>query len=208
MAKKFKLNKSELTRLKREEKIYSQFLPVLKLKQEQLQMEQLRIKRERENIENKIEKILINYKSLISLLPDFMTINIVDTIKIKKLIVGKKSIAGVKVPVLNNIIFNDIKLIYFGSRIWFIRGLSKLKKLTYLDAEKKIIIKQFQLITKELKKASQKVNLFEKVLVPETKEAIKRIKIALGDEQVAAVGRGKIAKAKRLILDTSLNIKN
>ena len=111
MAKKFKLNKSELTRLKREEKIYSQFLPVLKLKQEQLQMEQLRIKRERENIENKIEKILINYKSLISLLPDFMTINIVDTIKIKKLIVGKKSIAGVKVPVLNNIIFNDIKLI-------------------------------------------------------------------------------------------------
>jgi V/A-type H+-transporting ATPase subunit D len=61
-----------------------------------------------------------------------------------------------------------------------------------------IIDKQYLLISKELKKATQKVNLFEKLLIPETKNAIKRINIVLGDEQVAAVGRAKTAKKKTI----------
>ncbi len=205
MAKKFKLNKAELTRLKREEKIYSQFLPVLKLKQEQLQMEQLRIKRELQGTKAELDKTKAHYESLIALLPDPMPIDIIDAIKVKKLVIGQKSIAGVKVPTLDDVIFNNIHLSYFGFPAWFVRGLSELHRLAYLDAKAKISSRQFELISKELKKASQKVNLFEKVLVPETKEAIKRIKIALGDEQVAAVGRGKIAKAKRANIDLTPN---
>ena len=60
----------------------------------------------------------------------------------------------------------------------------------------KIIQKQHILISKNLKKATQKVSLFEKVLIPDTQEAIKKINIILGDEQVASVGRAKSAKNK------------
>ena len=55
---------------------------------------------------------------------------------------------------------------------------------------------QVELLGKELRTTSQRVNLFEKVKIPETKENIRRIGIYIGDQQTAAVVRGKIAKKK------------
>ena len=69
--------------------------------------------------------------------------------------------------------------------------------MVQLQIETQVTKKQFSEISRELKKATQKVNLFEQVLIPQGKAAIRHIKIALGDEQVAAVGRGKLAKSKR-----------
>lgn len=204
MARKYKLNKSELTRLKREEKTYGQFLPVLKLKQEQLQAEQLRVKREILKTEKELNVETETISDLISLLPDPMPIDIVSLSKIKKITLKEKSIAGVRVPIIKEISFSDFEISNFGTPVWLTLGLDALKNLTKIKAEIKILEKQFTLITRELKKSTQKVNLFEKVLIPETKEGVRKIKIALGDEQVAAVGRGKIAKKKQAILSTYL----
>ncbi len=202
MVKKFKLNKSELTRLKREERMYFQFLPVLKLKQEQLQIERIKIKNKIRSIKIKFDKTKIRYKGLISLIPDPVSIDIKSIITIKALLIREKSIAGVKVPVLKEVIFNKNNIPYFNIPSWIVRGVDKLRDIVRLYIEQKIVAKQFHFINKELKKATQKVNLFEKVLLPETKEAIKKIKIVLNDEQVASVGRGKIAKNKSVIYNT------
>ncbi len=199
MGKKYKLNKSELTRLKKEGKIYYKFLPVLKLKQEQLQIEQIKIKKAVLQLKHNFDLYIKKYKSLICLLPDYIPIDIVQFVKYSSVKIVYKSIAGVKVPSINKINFNDIHLSYYAYPVWVIKGITKLQNMSSLNVEICFLIKQLELISKELKKATQKVNLFEKVLIPETELAIKRIKIFLGDEQVAAVGRGKIAKAKQNI---------
>lgn len=206
MARKYKLNKSELTRLKREEKTFLQFLPVLKLKQEQLQIEQLKVRRQLRQAQAELERAKADCMSVVALLPDPSALDVVGLCRARKFVVGEKSVAGVRVPTLEKVEYPDFQLSRFGSPPWLVRGLSKLRDLVKASAEISILKQQFDAITRELKKSTQKVNLFEKVLIPETKEAIKRIKIALGDEQVAAVGRGKIAKSKSIDLSPLVEV--
>ena len=63
-----------------------------------------------------------------------------------------------------------------------------------LDLELRVLEEQRRLLAMELRTTTQRVNLFEKVKIPETKGHIKKINIYLGDEQTASVVRGKIAK--------------
>ena len=196
MAEKIKLNKVELTRLRRDVKTYQQFLPVLKLKQEQLQAEQLKIRRELEARRAEFEAARQGWQSVLPLLAEPLLIDLGELVKARELEIGSKTIAGVMVPTLQNVRFSDVELSRFGTPAWVSRVLPRLRRFVRLQTEMTIIEQQFELITAELRRTTQKVNLFELVLIPEAKEAIRRIKIALGDMQVAAVGRAKIAKGK------------
>ena len=196
MAEKVKLNKSELTRLKQSQKTYGQFLPVLKLKQEQLQLEQIKLKRRYLEAKARYEKTLTSTNELLPLLNETLSFYLVSLLKPLHIELVDRSIAGVKVKELVDIAFSDFKPSIFENPMWIADGLPKLRDAISAKIQFDIINKQYQLIAKELRKSTQKVNLFEKVLIPETKENIKKIKIALGDEQVAQVVRGKIAKIK------------
>lgn len=197
MARKYSLNKTELTRLRREQKTYKQFLPVLQLKQEQLQIEQLKLKRLLGRREEAFERNKSAVKRSAPLLAEALPFDIAGLVRVRELKLGEKSVAGVKVPVLEKVVFAEVELSRFGTPPWVSMLMPTLRELVQEATELSILKRQYELVSKELRKATQKVNLFEKVLIPETEEAIKRIKIALGDEQVAAVGRGKIAKAKQ-----------
>ena len=196
MAEKIKLNKVELTRLRRDVKTYQQFLPVLKLKQEQLQAKQLKIRRELEARRAEFEAARQGWQSVLPLLAEPLLIDLGELVKARELEIGSKTIAGVMVPTLQNVRFSDVELSRFGTPACVSRVLPRLRRFVRLQTEMTIIEQQFELITAELRRTTQKVNLFELVLIPEAKEAIRRIKIALGDLQVAAVGRAKIAKGK------------
>jgi len=199
MGREYKLNKSELTRLKINFKIYAQFLPVLKLKQEQLQIEQTRIKKIILSIEKEYILLKENVFSNTSIFSDELNpYDIENLITPKSIDIYKKSVAGVNIPILREIISTKRDIDIFMAPPWLLFILPQLDILVKKDIEIKIITKQYYLITKELKKSTQKVNLFEKILIPETNEAIKKIKIFLGDEEVAAVGRAKIAKSKNI----------
>jgi V/A-type H+-transporting ATPase subunit D len=199
MTKTYKLNKSELTRLKNEEKIYIQFLPVLKLKQEQLQIEKIRIKKKVLHMQAIFDKKFDIISCNASVLTDKENYYGIDKIlTIKNISTNVKSIAGVKVPIIDDIKFNKFSINFFDVPFWLIIIIDDLKDLIKSHLELKILKKQYFLINAELKKATQKVNLFEQLLIPDTKNAIKKIKITLGDEQVASVGRAKIAKKKTI----------
>ncbi len=199
MGREYKLNKSELTRLKINSKIYAQFLPVLKLKQEQLQIEQTRIKKIILSIEKEYILLKENVFSNTSIFSDELNpYDIENLITPQSIDIYKKSVAGVNIPILREIISTKRDIDIFMAPPWLLFILPQLDILVKKDIEIKIITKQYYLITKELKKSTQKVNLFEKILIPETNEAIKKIKIFLGDEEVAAVGRAKIAKSKNI----------
>jgi V/A-type H+-transporting ATPase subunit D len=197
MGKTYKLNKSELTRMKQEEKIYLQFLPVLKLKQEQLQIEQIRTRKEYLLLEDDYNNLIAKSLKYSRFLPDRSNpYNLEQLLTPDKISIIKKSVAGVYIPVLEHVSFQGWAINFFDAPCWLAMVSDDLKALVIKNIKIQIIKKQYELISKELKKATQKVNLFEKVLIPETKSAIKRINIVLGDEQVAAVGRAKTAKNK------------
>jgi V/A-type H+-transporting ATPase subunit D len=84
----------------------------------------------------------------------------------------------------------------FLAPLWVDQALILLKEIAALNAEIEVLREQKELLGHELKVTTQRVNLFEKVKIPETRESIRKIGIYLGDQQTAAVVRGKMAKSK------------
>ena len=110
--------------------------------------------------------------------------------------VDEKNVAGVAVPVLRQVVFSDVRYSLFGTPPWVDRTLADLRERNRRQAVVDILQRQEQLLRSELTRIIQRVNLFEKIMIPEAPEAIRRIRIKLGDEMTDAVGRSKIAKKK------------
>ena len=106
------------------------------------------------------------------------------------------NIAGVTVPVFEELTFEDIVYDVADYPLWVDTAVVKLREIARLDALTKTLRRQVELLEKELRSTAQRVNLFEKVKIPETRENIRVIGIYLGDQQTSAVVRGKIAKKK------------
>jgi V/A-type H+-transporting ATPase subunit D len=117
-------------------------------------------------------------------------------IKIDKVVKAKGNIAGVTIPVFKELTFVPISYNLADYPLWVDKGLESLRDLARYDALIATLEQQVRLLEKELRTTSQRVNLFEKVKIPEAKDNIRRIAIYLGDQQTAAVVRGKIAKKK------------
>ena len=193
-----KLNKSELTRLRRQLKMFDQFLPVLKLKKERLQAEHLRLKREVASASRALEARKKASKGIAALLCEPLPVDLSALARATEVRIAERIIAGVYVPVLEHVGFADVDLPRFGLPAWVTRALPMLRDLVRAHKALEVLTEQAARIGHELRKATQKVNLFEKVLIPDTEDVIRRIEIALGDQQVAAVCRGKLAKTKQL----------
>ena len=122
-------------------------------------------------------------------------VDISGLLKIVSLRTDTGNSAGIDIPVFEGIDFDVLPYDLFVLPPWVDRGIDAVKKLLALDAELRILKEQHRLLSEELRITTQRVNLFEKVKIPETKESIRMIRIYLGDQQTAAVVRGKIAKS-------------
>ena len=109
-----------------------------------------------------------------------------------------ENIAGVTIPTFQELTFKDINYDVEDYPLWVDTAIIKLREIARLDALVSTLRKQEALLEKELRSTSQRVNLFEKVKIPEAKENIRKIGVYLGDQQTAAVVRGKISKKKLL----------
>jgi V/A-type H+-transporting ATPase subunit D len=201
MDQHFKRNKQELTKFKRQEKLLHQYLPMLKLKQEQLQLEVNKNQKKIFILQAQIESFFIKLSTYFPCLLDPLGPKLEDLVQIDDIVTAKKRVAGIVIPVLTQIRFKDVTVGYFYTPPWVFLIRPNLNE--YIDSciALKFLTHEQQLLRTELKKATQKFNLFEKVMIPHNKMAIKKIKLALDDEQVAGVIRGKIAKNKRLNLN-------
>ncbi|MBQ1424341.1 MAG: V-type ATP synthase subunit D, partial [Lachnospiraceae bacterium] len=113
-----------------------------------------------------------------------------------KVITKEDNIAGVKVPAFEELTFKDINYNVDDYPLWVDTAVFKLREIARLDALAATLRKQVELLEAELRTTSQRVNLFEKVKIPEAKENIRVIQVYIGDQQTAAVVRGKISKKK------------
>jgi V/A-type H+-transporting ATPase subunit D len=119
-----------------------------------------------------------------------------DLVQPDTVIVKNVNIAGVRLPSFEELTFKDIAYNVDDYPLWVDTAIVKLREIARLDALVSTLNKQVELLEKELRSTSQRVNLFEKVKIPEAKDNIRVIGVYLGDQQTAAVVRGKISKKK------------
>ena len=116
------------------------------------------------------------------------------------------NIAGVDIPVFQGASFESPEYDLFLTPLWVDIAIEKIRQLVVLLEEEKIFKEQLEILEQELRITAQRVNLFEKVKIPECKENVRLIRIYLGDQQTNAVGRSKIAKLKieAMIMEAAL----
>ena len=194
---KVKLTKTALKKERDNLKQYQRFLPTLQLKKQQLQME-MRECQERialnEQREEESKKQLSAWLSLFG--AESEAFRAADLVKVDRVVTGTMNIAGVEVPHFQRVEFQDVPYDLFSEELWIDDAVSSLRKIIELRMEREVIRKQYELIQTELRVTTQRVNLFEKVKIPESRENIRRIGIYLGDMDTTAVVRSKIAKGK------------
>ncbi|ANF34300.1 V-type ATP synthase subunit D [Borrelia turicatae] len=190
---KVKLTKNELKKQKDSLKMLGRYLPTLQLKKQQLYLEIRKVealKRARKLEQDRLKR---DIKSWIALFGEKFTFQ--DWIQIKRVVRSFANIAGINIPVFDFVEYEDIKHDLLLTPYWVDRGIEVIKSMIQINAELEVLDEQIRLLESELNTTSQRVNLFEKVMIPAAKINIKKINIYLGDQQTAAVVRGKMAKA-------------
>ncbi len=194
---KVKLTKTALKQQRDDLKQFQRFLPTLQLKKQQLQME-MRSCHERirsnEVREKESKDSLSSWLVLFGAEADAM--RVADTVRVERVETDTLNIAGVDVPRFKGVVFEKHGYDIYTEALWFDDAVAALKKIVELRMEREVIKKQYELIENELRVTTQRVNLFEKVKIPECKENIRTIQIYLGDMDTSAVARSKIAKKK------------
>lgn len=194
---KVKLTKTALKQERDSLKQFQRFLPTLQLKKQQLQLE-MRTCLERiesnELRETQTKEALSGWLVLFG--TDTVPERISEILQIREVIAGIQNIAGVNVPVFERVDFEGPGTDLYHDEPWLDDAVEAVKNIISIRAEREIIRKQYDLIEAELRVTTQRVNLFEKVMIPNCKENIRKIQIYIGDQNTAAVARSKIAKKK------------
>ena len=196
MAKKLKLTRPELKRQRDALARFERYLPMLKLKQQQLQLTIREVEAQERAAAEAAEAAQRTFEAYAAVLKDPAGLNVRELAKPADVKTTTRHIAGVLVPVFEGVVFPKPVYSLFATPAWVDRALKDLRELNRRQAEVDVLAEVYRRLHRELVKIIQRVNLFEKVKIPEAREGIRRIRIHLGDEMTAAVGRAKIAKGK------------
>ena len=195
-----KLTKTEQKKQKDALKQFQRYLPTLQLKQQQLQavireseQEIAKLKEEQAKAKASLSGWIAVYGENASFPPERSIGTLVKVDRIEK---DRGNIAGVEVPVFRELVFKPIEYDLDFYPLWVDKAIVALRDIAKFDALVRTLEERIELLSAELRTTTQRVNLFEKVKIPEAKENIRVIGIYLQDQQTAAVVRGKIAKKK------------
>ena len=190
-----KLTKNELKVQKDALKMYQRYLPTLTLKKQQLQAEIRTIDAKAKAVRREREELLKGFNSWIAVFSeeDAFPKDVITVSNIRK---GEGNIAGVAIPVYEGADFHRGDYDLYETPIWVDIAANHMERMMSLDLEAQGLDELVRLLEQELQSTSQRVNLFEKVKIPETKANIKKISVYMADQQVSAVVRSKISKRK------------
>ncbi len=191
---KLKLTKNELRRQRDALVRFERYLPMLKLKKQQLQLEIGKVHRAIRDIFSQIEGLQGQVLKWVDVFAE--SVGLEDLFEIKEVKKEIGNIAGIDIPLFVGIEFKEQPYDFLSTPLWIDKGIEACKRLSTLKAKYMILEEQQNILQDELRIIVQRVNLFEKVKIPEARENIRIIQICLGDLQIAEVVRGKIAKDK------------
>ena len=191
MAIKFQYNKTSLQHIEKQLKMRQRTLPIIKNKETALRLEVKKCKKEADDLDKKLESQIAGYESMYALWGEFDT----SLVALKDVELDVKKVAGVRVPVLNNIQLDVKPFGLFSAPKWYFDGINLLQGLAKAAVEREFVIAKLGLLDHARRKTTQKVNLFEKVQIPGFQEAIRKIKRFMEDEENLSKSSQKILKS-------------
>ncbi len=202
---KIKLTKGELKKQRDSLKQYQHYLPTLQLKKQQLQIKILEAQERWQKLKQKATQHEEAIRQWAGLFAD--PVHSEDPLDFKKwitptrILTDQTNIAGANIPIFKEIHFPDVDYDFYEVPLWVDTAFSRLRELISFLSEMFVLEKQIEILRQELRITTQRVNLFEKIKIPECQDHIRRIRIYLGDQQANAVGISKVAKNKILEKD-------
>ncbi|MGF1556761.1 V-type ATP synthase subunit D [Paucihalobacter sp.] len=192
MALKFHYNKTTVQLFKRQLAIRQKALPILKNKETALRLEVVKLMNELEKISQQREKLkarLDNYEAFWAAFPEVLVMDNIETFK--------KKVIGVNVPEIKSIKFRIVDVSWWRMPAWVPGGIALLKEVITLNIKADILQQQIDILDLARKKTTQKVNLYEKVQIPEYEDAILKIKRFLEDKENISKAAQKIVKKRK-----------
>lgn len=193
MAVKFQYNKIALQNLDKQLKVRERALPILKNKESALRVEVKKAKDMATSLEKEYRKQISSYVKMARLWGEFDQ----SLVRLSDVKLSSKKIAGVFTPVLDNIDFEINSDNLFNQPVWFIDGITIIKKIAEVAVEREVYNRKMELLDFVRKKTTQKVNLYEKVQIPGYQDAILKIKRFLEDQDNLSKSAQKIVKDRQ-----------
>lgn len=193
---KIKLTKNELKLQRDALKRFQRYLPTLQLKKQQLQLEVRQTRDQLSRLDEESRQDMERHADDMALLAAMAPEELGRLMDVLEWRVEIRNIAGTDVPVHAGLRVEKENYDLFATPVWLDELQELVMHQTELRLQRQLVAEQLECIENELRTVNQRVNLFEKVKIPDAQENIRRINIYLGDQQTNSVGRSKIAKAK------------
>jgi V/A-type H+-transporting ATPase subunit D len=190
------LNKTALKEQRDHLAMYQRFLPSLDLKRQQLIADYQRAKGILEATEREIEELLASQDELFSLLGASEQ-NLTGLVHVASVEIDQENVLGVRLPLLGVVRFRKAEYSMLAKPFWVDLLVDLLQAMATLRLRRGVETQRVDRLNEAVRRITQRVNLFEKVLIPQAERDIQRIRIYLADAERAAVVRSKIAKAKQ-----------
>lgn len=191
MALRIQYNKTAIQQFQKQLNIREKALPTLKSKETALRLEVKKAGYELERLKKELDQEYEAMKDVQRFWVEFP-----DILSIKDVKVKVKNIAGVRIPLLEDVQFDVADFLWLNQPAWIPLGLEKLKKIIRLKISTRTVQKQFEVLNYARKKTTQKVNLYEKVQIPQYRDAIRKIKRFLEDKENLSKAAQKIVKER------------
>ena len=192
MALKFNYNKTTIQQFKRQLAIRQKALPILKNKETALRLEVVKLSKELEKLNEQNKELaarLENYKGFWAEFPEIIVVDKIERYN--------KKVVGVKIPEIKAIKFKLADVSWWNLPAWIPGGIAILKEAIRLKLRTDILLEQIKVLENARKKTTQKVNLYEKVQIPEYEDAIMKIKRFLEDKENISKAAQKIVKNRK-----------
>ena len=193
---KLSLSKSTLTQLTRQLKTYRNFLPSLDLKRRQLLAEQEKARRELRELTDRQEALRPVVEKQIPML-GYTHVDVRGIVRVTKTDIVEENVMGIHLPKLGGLEIKVSEYPFLGKPHWIDRLVQLLKQATEIRINRRVMERPLELLASAAKVVSQRVNLFEKVLIPKTEADVQRVRVYLSDSERASIVRAKIAKGEK-----------
>lgn len=178
--------------MEKQRKVRTRALPTIKSKESALRLEVKKAKDEQEGYDQQLKRLASSYDYMVSLWGEFDT----SLIRVEDVELGYSKIAGVLLPVIKEIKFEERDYNLFTSPLWISDGIKILKDFAEAGLRKELTAYRVAILDTARKKTTQKVNLYEKVQIPGYSEAILKIKRFIEDEENLSKASQKIVKTR------------
>jgi len=190
------LNKTALKQQRDQLALYQRFLPSLDLKRQQLMADYQRARRAFEETQREIDELKSSSGGLLALLGASEQ-DLTGLVRVEAVQISEENVLGVRLPVVGDVQLQVAEYSMLAKPFWVDLLVELLQSMAKLRIRLDVDQERLRRLNEAVRRITQRVNLFEKVLIPQAEESIQRIRIFLSDSERTAVVRSKLAKAKQ-----------